>query len=769
MDSTAQCPRLEAWRQRLGSGFAEVHAVFEDHVQKALHCLPERDIEAWLDFCAGLGRLGRGPEPLLAGLEILPTLMQRHGSGLLSTVADTVAVLQKSPNGRAIAPYLQSLPGVARRGPGLAALQVYGQWVQRMVQATSVSIHGRHATEPSPSLIDFLEHAPRLLSQVPLAGLGRWVEVGIRLHGRHPQRQRAYFSLQSEDSRAVLQRERRGLLLMDVQARLTLSLRALWSLEAQLVPMPVPLQEGGAEGEGPLAAAPLQPYMAQEGDLLGLRLPEVLEDQAGVPALLVYRLMLAHLAQHRRASSPLVADNWSPLQRLAVECFEDARMDALVMRQAPGLQEPMRRLHPWPSLDGVDAQGQSAVRVRLTRLSRALLWGDLDADAEQAGFVTRFQAALAQGSSSTREMAELALAWAARTRQQSDQRAAVSFADTHVPWRDDNRHLWTFIEDGDEEDQPQRTRPQAPPQQEGLPPRHYPEWDPSSQQMRPDWACVFDGLQPAGDATQIDRLLAEHSTTRKHLQRLLDALKPQDRQRLRQQAQGTELDVDAALRALINARASGQTVDERVYTSHHHQGRDMAVLLLLDLSASVNDAVPGTEGQTVLSLTRAAVALLAQAIQTLGDQLAIAGFHSNTRHEVRYWHIKGFGEHWERDALPKARLAGVQAAYSTRMGAALRHAGHLLSGRQADKRLLLILTDGQPADVDSDQPMALIDDAAQAVRALRDESGIYTHCVSVDAKADGYVQRIFGARYSVIDRVAQLPQRLPEIFVALTR
>ncbi|WP_310737769.1 nitric oxide reductase activation protein NorD [Ideonella paludis] len=767
MNSTAQALRLEAWRQRLGSGFAEVQAVFEDHVMQAQQCLPAGDIEAWLDFCAGLGRLGRGPEPLLAGLDILPALIQQQGPALLPTVADTVAVLQKSPNGRAIAPYLQSLPGVARRLPDIQALQVYGQLIQRLVHATSVSIHGRHATEPSPSLIDFLQQAPRLVRQVPLAGLGRWMEVGIRLHGRHPQRQRAYFSLQSEDSRAVLQRERHGVLLMDVQARLTLGLRALWALEAQLVPMPIALQEG--EAEGPQAAAPLQPYMAQDGDLLGLRLPEVLEDAAGVPALLSYRLMLAHMAMHRRASSPLVADNWSPLQRLAVECFEDARIDALVVRHAPGLQTTMRRLHPSPSLEGVDAQAQSALRVRLTRLSRALLWGDLEADTEQAGFITRFQAALAEGESSTREMAEMALAWAARTRQQSDQRAAVAFADTHVPWRDDNRHLWTFIEDGDEEDQPQRTRPQAPPQAGGLPPRHYPEWDPSSQHMRPDWVCVFDGLQPAGDATQIDRLLAEHSATSKHLQRLLDALKPQGRQRLRQQAQGTELDVDAALRAVVDARASGHTLDERVYSSHQRQGRNMAVLLLLDLSASVNDAVPGVEGQTVLSLTRAAVALLAQAIQTLGDQLAIAGFHSNTRHEVRYWHIKGFGEHWQADSAPKARLAAVQGAYSTRMGAALRHAGHLLSGRRADKRLLLVLTDGQPADVDSNDPMDLIDDAAHAVRELRDQASIYTHCVSVDAQADDYVQRIFGARYSVIDRVEQLPRRLPEIFVALTR
>ena len=92
-----------------------------------------------------------------------------------------------------------------------------------------------------------------------------------------------------------------------------------------------------------------------------------------------------------------------------------------------------------------------------------------------------------------------------------------------------------------------------------------------------------------------------------------------------------------------------------------------------------------------------------------------------------------------------------------------------MSGRRADKRLLLVLTDGQPADVDSNDPMDLIDDAAHAVRELRDQAAIYTHCVSVDAQADDYVQRIFGARYSVIDRVEQLPRRLPEIFVALNR
>ena len=102
------------------------------------------------------------------------------------------------------------------------------------------------------------------------------------------------------------------------------------------------------------------------------------------------------------------------------------------------------------------------------------------------------------------------------------------------------------------------------------------------------------------------------------------------------------------------------------------------------------------------------------------------------------------------------------------MGAALRHAGHLLSGRQADKKLLLVLTDGQPADVDVSDPQHLSADAAMAVREL-DRMGLYTHCISLDPKADDYVGRIFGTRWTVIDRVEQLPRRLPELFLSLTR
>lgn len=245
---------------------------------------------------------------------------------------------------------------------------------------------------------------------------------------------------------------------------------------------------------------------------------------------------------------------------------------------------------------------------------------------------------------------------------------------------------------------------------------------------------------------------------------MLDLLKPQDKVRIRYQEEGSELDLDIALRSLIDFKC-GHTPDSRINMSHETAGRDIAVLLLLDLSESLREKIPGSE-QTILELSQEAVSLLAWAIDRLGDPLAIAGFHSNTRHEVRYHHIKGFSEAWGDE--PKSRLAAMDAGYSTRMGAALRHAAHYLGAQKADKKLLLILTDGQPSDVDSPDERALIEDARMAVREL-DRQAIFPYCISLDARADDYVADIFGQRYSVIDNIARLPQRLPELFMALTK
>jgi nitric oxide reductase activation protein len=451
---------------------------------------------------------------------------------------------------------------------------------------------------------------------------------------------------------------------------------------------------------------------------------------------------------------------------MAVEFFEDCRIETLLCREYPGLRRIFLALHPKPVEGACDPETTSCLRHRLAMLSRALLDADHGyTDPTLLDYVGRFHALLADGEASTTAIAEIALSYVARSRRQSDQFAKVWFDDTVIDYRDDNRQMWKFIEEGDEEEAFDEKRKLEPEEElKGLPPRHYPEWDYHSQTYRPDWVSVYEALHPSGNAADIDRLLQKHDALAKRLKRLLDLLKPQDKVRIRYQEEGSELDLDVALRSLIDFK-SGSQPDPRINMSHRTDGRDIAVLLLLDLSESLNEKAAGSE-QTILELSQEAVSLLAWSIEKLGDPFAIGGFHSNTRHDVRYLHLKGFSEHWNDDV--KARLAAMEAGWSTRMGAAMRHGAHYLGARKADKKLMLILTDGQPSDVDVNDERLLIEDARQAVKEL-DRDGIFTYCISLDAKADEYVSDIFGRQYTVVDNIQRLPEKLPELFMALTK
>jgi len=733
--------------------YREVKAVLEDCLEEVNEVLSPEGVKEFVDGLELLCMMGRGAEPVLVYMEEAAEIARHAGEKMVYPVARTAYQISRSPNAEAIVPFLQGIAEIARRLEEAKLLQGYLDIVLEMVERTSISIHGSHATMASPGLVPFLHKAPTLLGELTIGGLKRWMEYGIAQHNHHPDHLADFFSLESADSRAVMQRERHGTLLVDVERRLDLFDQALWRIDESIYPYSRMLDDRSDP----------RPYYDDQG----IFLPDVHDDlDNGISGMDQYRAALAHMAGHRRWTAPVFADNRSPMQRLAIETFEDSRIEYLLMQEYPGLRRIFLGLHPRPVEEECDEENESCVRHRLTMLSLAML------DPEHGyqnpliiEFARRFHDLMRQGGTTTMDMETLGIQFMAKTRRQSDALPNVWFKDTEISYRDDNRNLWQFYELDDDEDfhvEPTEIEEAEP--DDALPPRHYPEWDYSTQTYRPDWASVYETLHPAGDAAYIDGLLRKHDRLAKQIKRMLDMLKPQNYQRIRYQEEGSELDLDIAIRSLIDFK-SGHDPDPRINVSHKHNDRNIAVTILLDLSESLSQTV-GNTGQTILELEQEAVSLLAWAIEQLGDTFAIAGFHSNTRHEVRYYHIKGFSEHWNLDV--KSRLAAMGAGYSTRMGAAMRHAAHYLEHQKADKKLLLVLTDGEPADIDVRDERHLIEDSRMAVREL-DQLGIYSYCINLDPKADEYVADIFGNQYSIIDKLESLPEKLPKLFLALTK
>ena len=162
-----------------------------------------------------------------------------------------------------------------------------------------------------------------------------------------------------------------------------------------------------------------------------------------------------------------------------------------------------------------------------------------------------------------------------------------------------------------------------------------------------------------------------------------------------------------------------------------------------------------------------AAALLSQAMSGLGDPFAIAAFCSDRREDVRYLRIKDFSQPY--DGLVEARLAGLQSSFSTRLGAAIRHAGADLAGQRSYRRLLLVVTDGEPSDIDVDDQRYLVEDARKAVQSVN-RLGINTFCVGLDSSAEASLDRIFDRRNAFgIATVERLTELLPKLYLMLGR
>lgn len=769
---------LEDYRDELLQAAPGMAATLDAQFAEAARILSPAGLVGWLDGARALTGLRRGPELLLAYLEDMPIAARECGEDIIPDCIGAAMKLSSLTSGAVLAQMFASLPTAARRLGDPDLLRAYLQLLHRL------------AARAPRGLRPMLGCVDELLGKLSLSGLRRWVDFGAEAYRQDLAGQAHYFGLATDDSRAVLQQERRGTLFIDSQRRLNFYLRAFWGRDFFLRP-------AAAD------AADFRPY-AEVG---ALHLPDALDDRAGQGASALYRAMAAHLAAHVvYTPTPLAAAGLSPAQQFFVGLLEDARVEHCAIRDFPGLRQL------WHSFNGevvADADPGSAVallrRVALGLLDDGHELGDPPLDAHLRAFHAEITASCGDPLVSVSRGLALHDALAARGTLPSLTELQRSMS-AH---RDDNRLVWdtssfaafsgsgvetmrqrqlrkrvsmmefinaldvetagddaneVWVLDGvlfDDDGTSWNEREGKEPISE---PFHYPEWDYRAQLHRPDWATVYEHRPRRGDPARIEAILAEHKPLATRIRQLIDRLRPQGITRLRKLEDGDELDLNAAVDAMVALRI-GQAPDMRITMRNVIHSRDLAVLILLDLSESTNERVRGSD-KTVLTLTLEACTLLATAVAGIGDPFAIHGFASDGRHDLRYTRFKDFEQRFDDDA--RARLAGMQGGLSTRMGSAMRHAGRLLGQQGARRKLLLVITDGEPADIDERDPQTLRQDARKAVEALA-LRGVQSYCLTLDQAADQYVERIFGVnRYTIVDDVRRLPERLPTLFASLT-
>ncbi len=776
--------KLEDYEESLQDVAPEVRDVLNSTFQEASRVMSPTGLQEYMDGAKSLCNLGRGTGVVISYLQEMPLVAKECGEDVIGDCLTAAMKLSSMTSGEVVALLFGSMPTAARN---LGDAELFRGYLTLIHQLASTASRG---------VRPMLNHIDELLSKLTLSGLRRWANFGAQAYRRDFNNLTSYFNLESADSRAMLQKERRGILFIKTQRKLNFYLRALWGRDFFLRPT-------GAD------FADFRPFIEHRV----LHLPDALDDYGEVAGLEVYRATAAHMASHMVYSTePISAEGLSPAQMFFIGLVEDARIEYKAISDFPGLKKLWRRLMEVPGEEKIEHPSMPLLeKFALMLLDDTVNTDDDELNTLAKKFHDEIEARQDDNNFSWHLGLEVFNLFSARKEVPS----LRILERIDIPYRDDNRYVWEFEEfnweveyeyvpasqrqvrrqvsviemanevdcelAGDDAQEIWTCSTNMRPYEDDLTdgqesfndmwgkepvsdPFHYQEWDYQIQLHRPDWATVYERRQPRGHVEDIQLIIDEYRPVAHRIKQIIDLLTPEGVQRVRNMEDGDEVDINAAIDAMIAIRM-GEQPNTRITMRNVLKSRDLSVVLLLDLSESTNEVMTGSD-KTVLQLTREAATLVATAIEGIGDPFAIHGFASDGRHDVQYYRFKDFNQHFDDES--KSRLAGMKGGLSTRMGAALRHAGQHLLKQQEKRKLVLMVTDGEPADIDERDPQHLRHDTKKAVEELY-STGVLTYCLTLDPNADDYVKRIFGANnYTIVDHVDKSPEQLPTLFASLT-
>jgi len=290
---------------------------------------------------------------------------------------------------------------------------------------------------------------------------------------------------------------------------------------------------------------------------------------------------------------------------------------------------------------------------------------------------------------------------------------------------------------------------------DGLP---FPEWHYKKNQLIENVCSVQTMI--ADEVKPVELSLSQRQLAQE-LQKLLSMLAVSNHSK-KAQMNGSELDLDAWIEHYT--RPIKDSNKQNFYLDNQHKYRDISCLLLADVSLSTESYI--NNEQKVIDVIREALIIFSEAMHALADPFAIYGFSSIRNSHVRYHIIKNFNMRYDQHV--RGRIARIEPGFYTRMGAAIRQSTQILAKQQTKDKILLIVSDGKPNDLDHYEGRYGIEDTRHAILAAK-KLGIEPFCITIDKQGNDYLPYLFGRfGFAIVKDPALLAKTLPKIYANLT-
>jgi len=394
----------------------------ESSYHEAQRVMSPRGLQNYLEGMRAFCTLGRGQDLVLTYVQEMPGVAREVGEDVIPDIVEAMMKLSSHTSGSVIALIIANLPLAASR---LGDAEVLRGFLKLLHQMTGKAPRG---------LRPMMENLDELLSKLTLGGLRRWVMWGVQAHQRDLDGQMAYFSLQTDSSRSILQSERRGTLFIDNQRKLNFYLRALWARSFFMRPT-----AGDFESR-----QGIRPFIEN----FQIHVPDAFDAFRGISGMEIYRATVAHAAAHMvYTREPISAEELSQAQMRFIEMFEDMRVEYLAYREFPGLRKLWLQFFT-AQPDGQDDYAEPHETMDLMmRTTRAVMDADYRDPLDRINAIAAdYRAKLEQDPYQPR------LAWMSGVDfyNQMTEIAKIPsvriLSEWPIPYRDDNRFFWDFSE-----------------------------------------------------------------------------------------------------------------------------------------------------------------------------------------------------------------------------------------------------------------------------------------------------------------------------------